>query len=116
MTKVIDLVRKSCLIRNIERLNKSKITIQDIEDTIKQCPRGTRIFTKDPNVEINQYCLTGDLYKKVNDYNLTYADIADSIGNCTVYNRVEGFGMLNNNTNIILALITAILLYTYWKN
>ena len=32
MTKIVELVRKSCLIRNIERLNKSKITIQDIED------------------------------------------------------------------------------------
>ena len=107
MTKIVELVRKSCLIRNIERLNKSKITIQDIEDTIKQCPRGTRVFTNNPDVRINQYCLTGDLYKKVNDYNLTYADIADSIRNCTVYNRVEGFGMSNNDKYTFIAIIAS---------
>ena len=95
--KEVDLVRKDCLINNLEKSSDVTITVDDIEHNIKKCPRGKRIFDFDNNSLINKKCFISDLHRKVTMYNTNYADLSDVIKNCKVYS-VESFQDEKNNT------------------
>lgn len=90
MAKVIDLVRKSCLLRNLEHINKEIIYVNDIEREISKCPRGKRIYNYNNRIPIKRDCLVADIYSKVGSPVVNYGDIADSIKNCSMH--YEHFG------------------------
>jgi hypothetical protein len=112
MQKEVDLVRKDCLINNLENSTDVTITVNDIEHNIKKCPRGKRIFTFNNDTLINKKCLISDLHRKVLTYNTNYADLYAVIKNCAIYNT-ETF-QNNKNTmfyNIFVALFFIVIIF-----
>ena len=109
MAKRVDLVRKDCLINNLEVSPKITITVDDIEHEIKKCPRGQRIFDYGKNININKKCFISDLNRKVGMYNTNYGDISNVINNCKIYRR-EAFGN-SSLTTIRQCVLIGILLF-----
>ena len=112
MLRTVDLVRKECLIRNLERSQNITVNYNDIENIIAMCPRGTNIYDPRNEIEINKNCFISDLHRNVPTFNANYGEIGNSIRNCKLYkNRIEGFGKVINDQSLpfILFLFSMLL-------
>ena len=116
MAKVIDLVRKSCLLNNLQLINRETIRTKDIEREIKKCPHGQRIYNYDDRIPINRDCLVSDISRKVGHNLVSYGDISNAMKNCSTH--YEHFGALNfpNNLHWYLFLFLVLLCLSKYPN
>jgi hypothetical protein len=110
MVKVIDLVRKSCLLRNLERINKEVIYVNDIEREINKCPNGQRIYNHDDRIPINRDCLVADIHMNVGSRVINYGDISNAIKTCSTHYEHYGGRVPNGVYKFVFFILLLILI------